>query len=192
MESVSVKKVQELNKRIEKINTERTRVETRTQMLKEQILSDIKAYEEQFGVSLSADTFGKIQKLVAAEAKKVAEEVSKEYELKEKVVSAIEKGDIEEANQLLGIVTEVEEEENEEDVVTEETDSTSEVDNEESPEEDNFDFGFGDMSIDSDEEADQEEDMGMSTVHDIDMTMDMEEEEDPFGFGEMLKGSSKF
>lgn len=121
MSTVTVKDVQKLNKRIEEINTERTRVETRTQMLRDQVWKDIEAYEKQFGVSLKAKNFSEVKKLVAKEAKKVADAVEEEYRLKEKVVGCIESGDIDEANRLLGIVVESEETDSEEDLVEEET-----------------------------------------------------------------------
>lgn len=121
MSTVTVKDVQKLNKRIEEINTERTRVETRTQMLRDQVWKDIEAYEKQFGVSLKAKNFSEVKKLVAQEAKKVADAVEEEYRLKEKVVGCIESGDIDEANRLLGIVVESEETDSEEDLVEEET-----------------------------------------------------------------------
>lgn len=121
MSTVTVKDVQKLNKRIEEINTERTRVETRTQMLRDQVWKDIEAYEKQFGISLKAKNFSEVKKLVAQEAKKVADAVEEEYRLKEKVVGCIESGDIDEANRLLGIVVESEETDSEEDLVEEET-----------------------------------------------------------------------
>lgn len=121
MSTVTVKDVQKLNKRIEEINTERTRVETRTQMLRDQVWKDIEAYEKQFGVSLKAKNFSEVKKLVAQEAKKVADAVEEEYRLKEKVVGCIESGEIDEANRLLGIVVESEETDSEEDLVEEET-----------------------------------------------------------------------
>lgn len=113
MSTVTVKDVQKLNKRIEEINTERTRVETRTQMLRDQVWKDIEAYEKQFGVSLKAKNFSEVKKLVAQEAKKVVDAVEEEYRLKEKVVGCIESGEIDEANRLLGIVVEPEESDSE-------------------------------------------------------------------------------
>lgn len=121
MSTVTVKDVQKLNKRIEEINTERTRVETRTQMLRDQVWKDIEAYEKQFGVSLKAKNFSEVKKLVAQEAKKVADAVEEEYRLKEKVVGCIESGEIDEANRLLGIVVESEENDSKEDLVEGET-----------------------------------------------------------------------
>lgn len=206
--SVLVKEVQKLNKRIENINTERTRVETKSQMLKEQILTEIAEYEKQFGVNLSGKKFSDIKKLVSEEAKKVSEEVSKEYKLKESVVSCIESGDISGANKLLGIKEEVEEtKELPDNKVTEsdengfsdesfstdfevkENSSTSEEENIDntlaSSEEDDFELESSDILNDMEDESEKEVKKETSTAE---ISIDIEEDEDPFGFGEMLNG----
>lgn len=202
MATVSVKDVQSLNKRIEKINTEKTRVETRSQMLKDQILTDIKAYKDKFGVDLHANSFAEIKKLISAEAKKVASEVSEEYELKEKVVGCIERGDIDEANKLLGI-TEESPEEQEEQVEEEETYESLNTDDIE--EEEDFKLNTVEGSMESasynsnedlvmeDDSTEDLDDEKEETVGDFDMSVDDDEDEDdddndPFGFGEMLSG----
>lgn len=225
MSSVSVKEVQSLNKRIEKINTERTRVETRTEMLKNQLLADINAYKEQFGVDLYDKNFNKLRELVKAESEKVMNEVSKEYELKEKVVSLIEEGDIEEANKLLNIGVEVEVEDTPEnldahnEIPTSSDISSDDLDmndfedgsvsddfgfGESAPDDfedesasDDFedesssdDFGFGgfDMSVEDDDSV--ELDMGNTSSGNG--MMEVEDDDDPFGFGDLLKGGTKF
>lgn len=209
MSTVTVKDVQRLNKRIEDINTERTRVETRTQMLKDQILKDIQEYKRQFDVDLSAKSFSEIKKLVAEEAKRVSDAVTEEYNLKEQVVSCIESGDIDGANRLLGVVTEPVEEEKEE--VTEETTEGVAVveeidldfgsrgsmgeddffsDGEEGSTIENLEpesksipgdafEGFGEVEDEEDSEEDSKENFGFD---------DGDEEDDPFGFGSMLNG----
>ena len=208
MATVSVKDVQSLNKRIEKINTEKTRVETRSQMLKDQILTDIKAYKDKFGVDLYANSFAEIKKLISAEAKKVASEVSEEYELKEKVVGCIERGDIDEANKLLGI-TEESPEEQEEQVEEEETYESLNTDDieeeEDTKKEEDFKLNTVEGSMESasynsnedlvmeDDSTEDLDDEKEETVGDFDMSVDDDEDEDdddddPFGFGEMLSG----
>lgn len=202
MASVSVKDVQSLNKRIEKINTEKTRVETRSQMLKDQILSDIKAYKDKFGVDLGAESFSEIKKLIAKEAKKVASEVSDEYELKEKVVSCIEQGDIDGANKLLGIV-DTTEDASEEPLEKEDV----EVEDEEEIKSAEEDFELDTMepisSKNNDLVIEEDDSMDMSSdTGDLDMSSDTgvfdmsvddddedeDDEDDPFGFGDMLSG----
>lgn len=233
MSSVSVKEVQSLNKRIEKINTERTRVETRTEMLKNQLVADINAYKEQFGVDLYDKDFNKLRELVKAESEKVMNEVSKEYELKEKVVSLIEEGNIEEANKLLNIGVEVEETPENSDSYNEiptsldnssddldmndfedgnvsddfgfggsasddfEDESTSDdIEDESAPDDfgfgestsDDFRFGGFNMSVEDDDSI--ELDMGNTSSGNG--MMEVEDDDDPFGFGDLLKGGTKF
>lgn len=203
MSTVTVKDVQRLNKRIEDINTERTRVETRTQMLKDQILKDIKEYKKQFGVDLSASSFSEIKRLVAEESKAVSEAVEKEYRLKEQVVECIESGDIDGANRLLGVVVDESEPESVEEDVTEVSEVEELYVDMGSLEEDEDPFFSEDLG-----EAEQEIDLGeseseegsqsatipadlmgsMEEEEDVVVEDDDEEEDDPFGFGSMLNG----
>lgn len=201
MSTVTVKDVQRLNKRIEDINTERTRVETRTQMLKDQILKDIKEYKKQFGVDLSASSFSEIKRLVAEESKAVSDAVEKEYKLKEQVVECIESGDIDGANRLLGVVVDEPEPESVEEGVEEASEAEELSVDMGSLEEDEDPFFSEDLG-----EAEQEIDLGESESEegnrsatipadlmgsmedDEDIVVEDEEEDDPFGFGSMLNG----
>ena len=108
--AVSVTEVRNLNKRIEKINTERTKTETRVSMLKDQLSRKLKDYKENYGVDLYSEDFRKLCARVEEETTKVRKEVAEEYEFKEKIVSLIEQGNIDEANKMLGIVVEEPEE----------------------------------------------------------------------------------
>ena len=102
-EQLSVRNIQILNNKIENINKERIKVETQMRMLKDQIFKDLKDYSSKYGVDLSGDSLAEISKNISREAKRVRAEVNAEYELKEKIVSLIESGNIDEANKLLGI-----------------------------------------------------------------------------------------
>lgn len=199
MSTVTVKDVQRLNKRIEDINTERTRVETRTQMLKDQILKDIKEYKKQFGVDLSASSFSEIKRLVAEESKAVSEAVEKEYKLKEQVVECIESGDIDGANRLLGVVVDEPEPESVEEEVEEasETEELSVDSGSLEWDEDQFfseDLGEAKQKIDLGESEEGNRsatipaDLMGSMEDDEDIVVEDEEEDDPFGFGSMLNG----
>lgn len=203
MSTVTVKDVQRLNKRIEDINTERTRVETRTQMLKDQILKDIKEYKKQFGVDLSASSFSEIKRLVAEESKAVSEDVEKEYKLKEQVVECIESGDIDGANRLLGVVVDEPEPEGVEEEVKEASEAEELSVDMGSLEEDedpffSEDLGGVEQEIDLSESESEEDSqsaiipddlMGsMEDDGDVVVEDDEEEEDDPFGFGSMLNG----
>lgn len=221
--SVSVKEVQALNGKIDELNTKRTKVETQTEMLRGQLSTELKSYKESFGVNLEGVTLNQTRKLIANEVKKVLEEVSAEYELKEKVIELIEQGDIEAANKLLGVeVAPVEE------PVEEVVEGTSESVVEEpiSVEEDNF--TIEDMAVVEDDielpvtsgtkvasESKQAKEVvekkapagmsgfadAMGTVEDEDSNITLpgigdlqveDEDDDPFGFGDLLEGTSKF
>lgn len=201
MSTVTVKDVQRLNKRIEDINTEKTRVETRTQMLKDQILKDIKEYKKQFGVDLSASSFSEIKRLVAEESNAVSEAVEKEYKLKEQVVECIESGDIDGANRLLGVVVDEPEPESIEEEVKEASEAEELSVDMGSLEEDedpffSEDLGEGEQEIDLGESESEEgnrsatipADLMGSMEDDKDIVVEDEEEDDPFGFGSMLNG----
>lgn len=118
---VNAKNVQLLNDRIEKINNQRVKTETQHEMLTKRLNSELDSYKEQFGVDLVGKSFTETRKKINAEIKKVTSEVEAEFELKEKVVSAIDAGDITEAYRLLGIEVKAEEDVSEE---TEETEGT--------------------------------------------------------------------
>lgn len=163
---MNVKQVKELNERIEAIQTQRTKVETKKEMLMARLTSEISKYEEIYGVKLTGKSLKDTISAIKAEQDRVSKNIQEEYELKEKVITAIESGNIEEANRLLGIVVE---EENQIDEVE------SQVDEEDDyiDEEDNY--------IDEDEDFSDED-----TSDDLDADVDMDfsvddEEEDDFG-----------
>lgn len=118
-----VQEVQLLNKKIENINIQRTKAEARVEMLKKQLIQGIMSYNSTYGVDLNDKSFPKLSGKVTAELSKVSSEIKAEYELKEKVVKAIEDGSYEEAYKLLGIKNEVESFEDVETVVNENVDS---------------------------------------------------------------------
>lgn len=147
---VNAKNVQSLNDRIEKINNQRVKTETQHEMLTKRLNSELDSYKKQFGVDLVGKSFTETRKKINAEIKKVTSEVEAEFELKEKVVSAIDAGDIAEAYRLLGLEVKAEED------VSEETEGTEEI------EEDT-------LSVESDElslEEPDEEDFGGLTLED--------------------------
>lgn len=113
---VSASEVQSLNSRIEEINVQRTKGEARLEMLKKQLETELSSYEEQFGVTLKGAKFNTTKARIEKELKQVVAEVEAEYELKQKVVQAIDEGDYEGACELLGI----EEEASEDEIVVEE------------------------------------------------------------------------
>lgn len=199
---MDTKQVKVLNERIEAINTQKTREESKREVLLQNLKKSVEAYESSYGVSLKDKSLSKMSKNIENEMGKVTSEITKEYELKEAVVSAIENGDMEEANRLLGITVTKEPEEVEEEVINEEPEETinEEVNSSEDssedwdlevedgtpeqvdePEDDSDDW---DLEVDDDndtEEPDEESDEEVS-----DMLGDVD---DDFGFGDLLSGS---
>lgn len=117
MGSISVADVKQLNSRIESIHTQKTRSESKIEVLKKQLDNELESYEETFGVSLKDKSFAVVKAKVKKELETVTKVVKEEYELKEEVVNAIESGDYSRAYKLLGIkheepVEEVQETEN--------------------------------------------------------------------------------
>ena len=198
---VNAKDVQSLNSRIETINTNRTKAKTQQEMLQQRLEEELDNYKSQFGVDLKKGSLAQTKVLINAEVKKVVDEVQKEYELKEKVVSAIESGDYEEAYKLLGIKQEVEE------LVEEpiEVEVKPEVEN---PIISDFDMESLDLDdVDEPMDLDMEEDIelpkskkkevpeGTSNVEDAFSGMEVEDDDLPgiddsdFGFKDELMGS---
>lgn len=212
---MNVKQVKELNERIEAIQTQRTKVETKKEMLMARLTSEISKYEEIYGVKLTGNSLKDTISAIKVEQDRVSKSIQEEYELKEKVITAIESGNIEEANKLLGIVVE---EENQIDEVE------SQVDEEDNYIDEDEDFSDEDISDDLDADVDmdfsvddeEEDDFGIddfgiedntshksvknigSTVDEVVKELDDEGEDfdalddmdfDDFGFGDMLSGS---
>ena len=206
---VNAKDVQSLNSRIETINTNRTKAKTQQEMLQQRLEEELDNYKSQFGVDLKKGSLAQTKVLINAEVKKVVDEVQKEYELKEKVVSAIESGDYKEAYKLLGIKQEVEE------LVEEPTEEVSEEPTEvevkpevENPVISDFDMESLDLDdVDEPMDLDMEEDIelpkskkkevpeGTSNVEDAFSGMEVEDDDLPgiddsdFGFKDELMGS---
>ena len=142
--ATTLAQVEQLNDRIEKLNTDRTKTETRKEVLMQNLDKLLDSYAKDYGIDLRGQKFSETYKKIQAEAQKVSADIQKEYSLKERVVSAIESGDIDEANELLGIPQE-EDEESEEEVVDEEVEEEGvkeESEEIEEPEEEEEDFGI--------------------------------------------------
>ena len=212
---MNVKQVKELNERIEAIQTQRTKVETKKEMLMARLTSEISKYEEIYGVKLTGKSLKDTISAIKAEQDRVSKNIQEEYELKEKVITAIESGNIEEANRLLGIVVEeenqidevesqVDEEDNyideDEDFSDEDTsdDLDADVDMDFSvDDEEEDDFGIDDFGIEDNTSHKSVKNIG-STVDEVVKELDDEGEDfdalddmdfDDFGFGDMLSGS---
>lgn len=162
--------IKKLNDKIEKIQIQRTKAETKREVLLSRLDSELSKYEKEYGVSLKGKTLKDTIKAISSEQKKVFDDLEGEYNRKLLVVSAIEKGNIAEANELLGIKP-VPEDLDEEPI---EEDTPEEGINEviEEPDED-LDGDFDDLS----DIATEDDDFGI----DEDDLSDTVTEDDDFG-----------
>ena len=178
---VTVESIKELNKRIEKNNVLRTKTETQIEMLKKDLSSQINEYKRKYGVDLHGKSFKETAGNISSEAKATVDAVQEEYELKEKVVHAIESGDIALASKLLGMeVDETESAEEPEQVEesvkdVEEKSTKKEIPQGMTPAEDIV------VEDDKDDDIVIEDDVKLSDTGDLEVEDD--DEEDPFGLG---------
>ena len=185
---VTVESIKELNKRIEKNNVLRTKTETQIEMLKKDLSSQINEYKRKYGVDLQGKSFKETASNISNEAKATVDAVQEEYELKEKVVNAIESGDIALASKLLGMDVEepesVEEPEQLEESIkeVEEKPAKKEVPEGMTPAED--------IVVEDDDDIVIEDDVKLGDTGDLEVEDD--EDEDPFGlgFGKEFQGVS--
>lgn len=162
---VSVKEVENLNKRIEVLNTERTKREARKGMLKEQLLKEISKYKDKYGVDLGSENLREMQEKIQKEANSIEAQVEAEYALKKKVVECLEDRDYDGAKKLMGI----------EDPVEDVVDSSEVIlDDDISESEESDDFGFGDET--SDESVEDESDSGFDLSNDSEESDDTEDD----------------
>ena len=216
---MNANEIKVLNDKIEKIQVQRTKAETKREVLMSRLESEISKYEKEYGVSLKGDTLKDTIKAISVEQKKVSKGIEEEYNLKSKVVSAIESGNIEEANTLLGIETPINDFDVEDIEDTEDLDEVSPVEDatKDVPEEDdNFGIDEDEFSLEDDDTEDEDV-FGLSeaeeessekvktpigssvddTVKELDNDDDDEDiysgldnvDFDDFGFGSILNGT---
>lgn len=180
--ATSLAQVEQLNERIEKLNTTRTKTETRKEVLMQNLEKLLSSYAEEYGIDLRGKKFSETYKKIQAEAQKVSADIQEEYTLKEKVVSAIESGDIDEANELLGISEEEDEEQEEQEEFTEVGEEEEENYLEESESEEEFQEEVQE-DVDQDFGIPEEETIpnGMSPVEEA--VKDMDEGASPLNLG---------
>ena len=216
---MNANEIKVLNDKIERIQVQRTKAETKREVLMSRLESEISKYEKEYGVSLKGDTLKDTIKAISVEQKKVSKGIEEEYNLKSKVVSAIESGNIEEANSLLGIETPINDFDVEDIEDTEDLDEVSPVEDatKDVPEEDdNFGIDEDEFSLEDDDTEDEDV-FGLSeaeeessekvktpigssvddTVKELDNDDDDEDiysgldnvDFDDFGFGSILNGT---
>lgn len=216
---MNANEIKVLNDKIERIQVQRTKAETKREVLMSRLESEISKYEKEYGVSLKGDTLKDTIKAISVEQKKVTKGIEEEYNLKSKVVSAIESGNIKEANTLLGIETPINDFDVEDIEDTEDLDEVSPVEDatKDVPEEDdNFGIDEDEFSLEDDDTEDEDV-FGLSeaeeessekvktpigssvddTVKELDNDDDDEDiysgldnvDFDDFGFGSILNGT---
>ena len=164
--AVTVKAVERLNEKIEKLNQHRTKVQTTQELLESQLATAIEEYKKNYGIDLKGKDFKATKKLIESECLRVSKEIEDEYSLKDQVVEAIESGDITKAESLLGVSHEEEEPEEVEEVVEKEEPN------------DDWDAESGEYEI-GEGESESEEDFGATEIG-SDLYNEDEDDEDIF------------
>lgn len=100
---MNVNDVKSLNKKIEELNKKKAKADMQREILTNKLTAELEKYRKTYGVNLVGSNFGDTKKLIKAEGERVSASIQEEYDLKVKVIKAIESGNIDEANKLLGI-----------------------------------------------------------------------------------------
>lgn len=175
---ITSEQVQQLNKRIEELNSQRTKAVGRLEVLTNNLNKSLEQYSKLYGVDCRGSTLKQTAAKIKAEMERVEATIQEEYDIRMKVVSAIESGDIDEANRLLGIVVE-EDPEDAEEVEEVVLDGSDYDDDEGSDEVGEFDFDIPDDDSDEDgSESDDADDFDFN-LDDDDFSIDEEPAEEP-------------
>jgi len=101
--SVNVSDVKKLNERIEAIQRKSDRAKSQSEIFLAKLNKEIAEYEKKYNVRLSGANIDETMRLIEEESSRVSSAIEGEYNLKLKVVDAIDRGDIAEANKLLNV-----------------------------------------------------------------------------------------
>lgn len=102
-----VTKITALNKKIDGLMNQRTKVEAQRELLEKNLKQGMAEYKKNYNVDLaSPEGFSAIKENITKEVASVRKAVEKEYALASEVVACIENGDYAGANSLLGVKTE--------------------------------------------------------------------------------------
>ena len=111
-----IKEIEAINKKIDKLMTEKTRADAQKEMWGNRLAESLEAYEKEYGVSLKGKSFKELKSNLSKEIDVVENKTKEEYEKSLKLVSLIESGDIEGAWKLLGVDMSTEEETEQEEI----------------------------------------------------------------------------
>lgn len=116
---ITAEQVKKLNKKIEELNAQGNRAKAKLEVLEGNLSQSLDDYKSTYGVDLRGNTLKGTASNIQKELQAVEAAVQEEYDLRMAVVAAIENGNIEEANRLLGVqvVEEADDPEDEEVIV---------------------------------------------------------------------------
>lgn len=97
-----IKNIEELNKRIDTLMHEKTRLDAQREVVDKDLKSQLEKYSKEYGVDLSGSSVEECKKLIKAEFDKVKSEEEEKYNQSKAVVELIEAGKTAEAEKLLG------------------------------------------------------------------------------------------
>ena len=101
--NITVKEIEELNKRIEVWMKKRTSIEAERTVLHRNLTDAIAEYSKEYGKDLSGSSMKEMAANIENEYNAVSAEMSKEYSLASKVVALLDQGNVEEAQRLLDV-----------------------------------------------------------------------------------------
>ena len=180
---ITAEQVKNLNKKIEGLNAQGNRAKAKLEVLEGNLTQSLEDYKSSYGVDLRGKSMKTTADNIQKELLAVEADVQREFELREAVVAAIESGDIEEANRLLGVTVVEEDDEEEVEETPEIEDIIDEI--EESPISGSSDVenDFGIDTAEDTEEPSFEEDLSDDDSFDLDGLdfgdLDLSEEEEP-------------
>lgn len=188
--SVSVEQVKKLNEQIKKLNDKRNVVAGKIQMMQTRLNDELARYKAEFGRDLEGENIRETVANILAEEKQVSSAIEEEYAFKSKVVAAIESGNIDEANKLLGIKDDVESPVEPTSDVEEGVGEVADESNESEDTSENLDFG-GIEDIEVSDTGDLEGDDSFEVDNDDSEEDDNSDDDDfdDFGFGDLLSGT---
>ena len=97
-----IKNIEELNKRIDTLMHEKTRLDAQREVVDKDLKAQLERYSKEYGVDLSGSSVEECKQLIKAEFDKVKSEEEKKYNQSKAVVELIEAGKTAEAEKLLG------------------------------------------------------------------------------------------
>lgn len=150
---ITAEQVKNLNKKIEEMNAQGNRAKAKLEVLEGNLAQSLSDYSSTYGVNLQGKTMKSTAANIQKEFASVEAAVQEEFNLRNAVVAAIERGDIDEANRLLGVEVVEEPDEDFDDDTAEETPVAGVTVEEDDSDSDTEGFGFDEDDSDDDEDG---------------------------------------